>query len=399
MLATWTTRLYDRTGTPQIVADYGNDIQASSSEIRHAMNRNIQLNLNGIDQYTFSLNLKDPMTQVIEPLTSFVKVWRSSGGYTDLPGFPTFSGIVTQRIRRAAAGVAEYTVMSPLWRLQSRFHILNHYLAINVDTGQLFTHSELMFKFIDLVNEAFGILAGYTGIAQGVFNWENDPVAAPYFQSRGSNTWAIIFDDLMSREGAPDIIPEYFHTDSNATLMYFSTDERRGTDKSASVGFNYRTGTANLDDATETTIVTPGEYANYVWVVGQGGPNSGKIAMAENNTTVGYGYKNVGIYMKRIDIPSFKHYNARMKSVANAELAQSIIPKSAYDATIAPGGPLVYERDFTMGDLVSLNINKDSFQVVNKKQRVYQISLTNSDNNMETCGALIANDFHGKFGP
>ncbi len=397
--ATWTMKHYDRQGVPQIAADFGNDIQASSNEIRHATNRNIQFNLNGIDQLGFTLNINDPMAYVIRPLTSFVKVWRSSGGYTDT--HPCFGGIVSGRVLNGEAGTVSYTVFSPLWRLQSRFHILNHYLAINVDTGQLFTHSELMFKFIDLVNEAFGILAGYTGISQGTFSWASDPVAAPYFQSRGSNTWSIIFDDLMSREGSPDIIPEYRHNDNDPTIMLFSTAEKRGTDKSASVSFNYRIGAQNnpannLDDITETEIVVPGEYANYVWIVGQGGPNSGKIAKAENNTTVGYGYKSIGIYMKRIDLPDFKRYDAKMKKVADAELAQSIMPKTSYEVTVAPGGSLVYGRDFTLGDAISLNADKGALQVSAKKQRVYQVSISNSDNNMETCFPLLADDFYGK---
>jgi hypothetical protein len=200
----------------------------------------------------------------------------------------------------------------------------------------------------------------------------------------------------MSREGAPDIIPEYRHNDNDPTIMLFSTAEKRGTDKSASVSFNYRTGTPNLDDVTETEIVVPGEYANYVWVVGQGGPNSGKIAMAENNATSGYGYKSIGIYMKRIDLPDFKRYDAKMKKVADAELAQSIKPKASYEVTVAPGGNLVYGRDFVLGDAISLNATKGALQVSGKKQRVYQVSISNSENNMETCYPLLADDFYGK---
>lgn len=387
-------RHYNRDGSPLIAADYGNDQGAPSHQIRHATARTLNLPLNGVDQLSFSLKIGDPMAAAIRPLTSFVKMWRSSGGYSD--GHPCFGGIVTQRILRGAAGEVDFTVMSPLWRLQSRFHILNHYLAINVDTGNLFTHSELMFKFIDLVNEAFGIQAGFTGIAQGTFSWGDDPVAAPYFQSRGSNTWSIIFDDLMSRDGAPDIIPDYRHTDGSSTIMLFSTAEKRGTDISASTAFNFRTGVSNLDDVIETELVVPGEYANYVWIVGHGGPNSGKIAMAEDNSTSGYGYKSIGIYMKRIDLPDFKKYDNKMRRVATAELKQSIVPKASYEAVIAPGGPLVYQRDFSLGDVVSLNANKGALQVSGKKQRIYNIALMNSDNNMETCVPTLADDFYAE---
>lgn len=393
---------YNRNGAPQMAADWGNDLGPVSHEIRRASNRTLQYNLNGVDQLNFSLNLKDPMALILKPLTSFVKLWRSVPGYSDPTNAPAFSGIVTSRTLRGQAGQVDYTVFAPFWRLQSRFHILNHYLNINVDTGQLFTLSELMFKFIDLVNEAFGTLAGFTGINIGTFSWANDPIAAPYFQARGANTWSIIFDDLMSREDAPDIIPEYRHTDNNPELMLFSTAEKRGTDRSASLQFNYReppyenNPANNLDDCVETEIVTPGEYANYLWVVGHGGPNSGKIAKAENNTTVGYGYKSIGIYMRRIDLPDFKRYDSKMKKVADAELAQSIVPKTSFDAVISPAADLYYQRDFSLGDVISLNADKGALQVNNEKQRIYQVALANSENNIETCTPLLSSDFYGK---
>jgi len=394
-LATWTMRNYNRDGVPQNTADYGHDQGGSSNEIRHAINRNLTINLNGIDELGFSLYLDDPMAASIRPLTSFVKLWRSFSGYADSD--PCFSGIVTQRILRGEAGIVDYRVFSPLWRLQSRFHILNHYLNINTETSELYTQSWLMWKFIDLVNEAFGVQAGFTGIAQGSFSWFEDPIVAPYFQSRGSNTWSIIFDDLMSRDGSPDIIPDYVHSDNDPTLMLFSTAESRGIDRSASLGFNYRTGTANLDDITETEIVVPGEYANYVWIVGHGGPNSGKIAMAENNSTSGYGYKNIGIYMKRIDLQDFKLFDSKMKAVATAELNQSIVPKASYEIQVAAAGNVYYGRDFDVGDVVSLNANKGALQLSGKKQRIYTATMSNSENNIETCVPLLADDFHGKF--
>ncbi len=398
-LATWTMRHYNRDGVPQSAADFGNDNQGPSHQIRHAEGRQLSFALNGVDQLTFSLQLQDPMASIIRPLTSFVKVWRNAVGYSDPGSNPCFAGIVTSRIARGEAGQVDFTVMSPLWRLQSRFHILNHYLNINVDTGELFTHSELMFKFIDLVNEAFGPVPGFTGIAQGTFSWAEDPVAAPYFQSRGSNTWSIIFDDLLAREGSPDIIPQYTHADNDPTLMLFSTAQKRGSDKSASVSFNYRTGTANLDDVTETQIVTTGgddAYANYVWVVGHGGPNSGKIAKAEDASASGYGYNAIGIYMKRIDLGDLKKYDEKMIAIATAEVAQSKIPKTSYEVAVAPAGSLVYQKNFSLGDVVALNANKHSLQVSNKKQRIYQVALANSENNIETCTPLLADDFTGK---
>lgn len=394
---TWTIKHYDRNGSAINAADYDGNI---SNELA-CVNRTLNFYLNGVDEFDFSVYLDDPRCVQILPLTSFVKIWRTvddadAGKFYSDPGSqPCFSGIVTQSVKNGEAGIATFKAYSPLWRLQSRFHILNHYFKRDPNTGVDYKHSALMFRFIDLVNEAFGTVAGFTGINQGTFAWAGEPTVAPYFQARGDSTWSIIFDDLMSRNGSPDIIPEYRHTDGNSELMLFSTDEKRGVDRTASTQFNYRVPIANLDNIEETMIVVPGEYANYVWIVGQGGPNSGKIAKAENNSAAGYGYMNIGIYMKRIDL-NLKLFNAAMKTRADAELLQSVIPKTSYSVTLSPAGGSYYKIDFELGDAITLNANKGALSVSNKKQRIYQVTLQNSENNIETASPLVSDDFYGK---
>ena len=386
---TWTMKHYDRNGNPIVSADYGHDIQASSNILRRAVNRNMVFPLNGIDELNFSLYLDDPAALNVQPLTSFVKVWRNGPGYADSGSFPCFGGIVTQKVMRAEAGIVDYKVYSPLWRLQSRFHLHNWYLVINEDTGSEYTTSELMWYLIELVNNAFDHDVSFTGIKQGSFSWGDDPIAVPYFVPRGSNTWTHIFDDLMSRDGSPDILPVYVHTDGSDHIMRFSTMEKRGA---GGFGFYYRVGESNSDDVTETQIVVPGEFANYLWVVGQGGPNSGKVAKAEDDSYGGYGYNSIGMYMRRID-SQMKRYNATMKRLANAELKQSKVPKTSYEVTVAPGGPLMYGRDYNVGDICGLFAQKGAMQIA-KLQRVYQVTLSNSEANMETSMPLIADDFY-----
>jgi hypothetical protein len=61
-----------------------------------------------------------------------------------------------------------------------------------------------------------------------------------------------------------------------------------------------------------------------------------------------------------------------------------------------PASSIYYGKDYSLGDVVMLNANKDALQVNNVKQRIYQVSLTMSDNNMETAAPLVSEDFYGK---
>jgi hypothetical protein len=274
----------------------------------------------------------------------------------------------------------------------------------NPDTAELYTESELIWKIIDLVNNAFVGLDSITGIIQGSFDSTNEITVAPFFIAKGSNAWTNIFDGVMARAGSVDIIPGYYHISSDPTLMSFNTDEKRGTDKSATVDFRYHTGTNDvLDNLTEEETPIPNEFANYVWAIGAGGPNSGKIALDANVNDDDDGYNTIGIYMRRSDFPDEKLIGKTGPPAtglvldAQSELAQSRVPKTAYTATLSPAADIYYENDYTLGDVVMLNADKGALQVTDKKQRIYEATLNMSDNNVEIVETTIANDFTGKI--
>lgn len=404
----WTIRNYDLDGVPVTAADM-TAAATVSNQIKHATNRELGLALNGIDQLDFTLYLDDPMALQLSRLHNTVKLWRKilddDGGtiYEDPAGSPCFAGIVANTIKNGDENTMAVTTFSPLWRLQSRFHLLNHLLKTNPDTNELYTESELIWKMIDLVNNAFGLATSNTGIVEGTFSSPSEITVAPFFVQKGSNTWTNIYDGVMSRAGSVDIIPQYYHLDSDPTLMIFDTDEKRGADLSATVEFNYRTGADdNLINLTEEETPVPGEFANYVWAVGHGGPNSGKIAMASNQNDDTDGYDTIGIYMRAEDfeneilVGQTGPPTTGLVLNVQAELAQSRVPKSTYTTELSPVADIYYENDYDLGDVVMLNADKGALYVSNKKQRIYEIIINNSDNNIETVTATVANDFVGK---
>lgn len=399
---TWTMRLYDSFGDPITAADYTG---AVSNEIRHAFNRRLEVPLNGIDKLDFSLYLDDPMSYQITRLRTFVKLWRTvrndAGSVIYSDSDPCFGGVVGYTLRNGAENTMNITVQNPFWRLQFRMHILNHYLKINVDTNEEFTQSELMWKLIDLVNNAFGLEDSNTGIIKGTFAAANDPTVAPYFVAKGSNTWTHIFETIMNRPGGVDIVPSYTHSDGDPAVLVFNTDEKRGGSNTTT--FRYRTGAAdNLDNLTEEHQPIPQEFANYLWAVGQGGPNSGKIAMEENIDDDEDGYHNIGIYQARKDFPEIKKIGlagpppTHLKAVAQEEFVQARVPKTNYACEISPVASIYYGLNYNVGDTVTLLGGKGSLSV-DALQRIYVASLSMSENNIESVEVSVADDFTEAF--
>lgn len=402
----WTLKLYTSGGSPITAANMNPLGSSTSNTIVHATNRTASFPLNGIDTLNFSLYLDDPMAYNITRLRTVVKLWRTvynnAGSliYQDGASTPCFAGVVSSTRKEGENNMMHITCQNPFWRLQLRFHILNHYLKTNIDTGMEYKQSELMWKLIDLVNNAFGLDDSNTGIVKGTFSSGNDPTVAPFFVAKGSNTYTNIFETIMDRPGGVDIVPSYYHADGDPTMMYFNTDEKRGS--VTGVQFRYHTGSNdNCDDMTEEHIAVPGEFANYLWAVGQGGPNSGKIAMEENIDDDDDGYHNISIYMRRVDFPDIKKIGlagpppTHLKAVAKAEFAQSRYPQEAYTATLSPVGQCYYGSHFGVGDVVSIVANKGAMNI-NKIQRIYDCTIANSDNNIETNSVSLSNDFTGK---
>src|SRR6266496_2247882 len=315
----WTIKHYDISGNPIQAIYTGYSLDETSEIVHHAFNRNLNFYLNGVDDCSFSLYLDDPMAYLITPLKSIIKVWRKITDidgtviYEDPANTPSFAGVVASAVKNGEENTMQIKAFNPMWRLQFHFHLLNHYLKTNPDTSSPWKQSELIWKLIDLINNAFPGTASFTGIVLGTFDWVLEPEVSPYFVAKGSNTWSNIFDDIMTRAAGSDIWPEYYHYDANSTLMIFNTFEKRGADKSATIAFSYHTTDANCDDLSEEVLANPGEFANYVWGVGQGGPNSGKVTVSSDSASGNFDYNTVGVYMKIVDRSEVKERSLLQK--------------------------------------------------------------------------------------
>lgn len=404
----WLTKHYDRGGN-EITANYANFSGLGTSNIiYHATDRKLGFYLNNYDTFEFTLYLDDPMAAQISRLGSFIKVWRSAPGYSDAGNQPCFAGIVYYHQKQGANGTMIVKCASPLWILQLRFHLLNHYLKTNPDTSADYKQSELIWRLIYFISNAFGPIVSQTGIEKGTFyDVASEIVMAPYFQPKGANVWTEIFDGILARAASVDIIPRYFHSNGSPTLMYLDTALKRGADKSGSVDFSYNTTTpSNCDDIVEEEFVQPGKFGNYVWAVGAGGPNSGKVAVAEDNSAIEVGYNNIGIYMKREDYSDVKRLGVlganppqtatHLRANALNDLARARIPDLNYAATLSTAASIYYGKDFVIGDVVSLNAQKGALNISGLKQRIYECVLSMSDNNMETANVRASHDFTGK---
>lgn len=402
---TWELRLYTVKGNPITALSFDSTLSASNI-IRHAEERVLTINLNSFDQLDFVLYLDDPMAKKIVRGNCVVKLFRTVNDTVNSKFLaavtPSFAGVVTATTKDGEANTMRITAMSALWRLQTHFHIDNHYLNINPDTGFFYTQSELMWKLIDLVNQAFSP-DSFTGIGLGIFHWgiPDEAQIAPYFVAKGSNTWTHIFEEIMNRPASVDILPVYYHVDGNTTQMLFDTVEKRGSDRTSDpFAFNYHTTSPkvpNCDNMTEEEQIVPGEFGNYLWVTGTGGANNGRFAAQANSSSVDGtdGWGDIGVYMCLVDRPDVKRADA-LPPLAEAEFLKRKHPVPTYNVTVSPVVGIYYDIDFTLGDVVPLNANRGALFFDAIKQRIYQATLSMSANNVETVDLLVSKDFYGK---
>lgn len=405
---------YERLTGNQLTCDYAgypfaNSPTDVSNVINYASNRVFTRVLNSLDFLTFSLDLYDPMAYIIKRKTSVVKLWRDvndtkfSKTYTAPTGTPDFSGVCVATKKNGASKTMDFTFMNPLWLLQCHFHILNHHLVLDVtpadphlqggnNDGAAWDISALMWYLIDLVDHAFGA-ASRTGILKptsGPPYWTKTITVAPYFVAKGSNTWANLFDDLQQRVGGPDLDPQYVHSSGNPWLMYFATAPALGADRSASVSFDFHTGNHNCDDMVEDAQLVPGKFGNYVWAVPDGGPN---VYVAVDSDATDYG--DEGLFMVYDEIPGAK--KATVDNVVGAHLDKALHgDEPIFSAQLSPTVPPYYNVDYFLGDVVELNADRGAMQLANVKQRIVQVQLSMSDNNVETAAVTLAPSYQGK---
>jgi len=439
----WETRIYDLDGV-ELCQVGGVGTPEGSGQIAPQLT----FLLNGIDSYSFTMYLDDPQLDpaqggdptLIRPLDRIVKVWRHVHDtdvvgdesmvdfrYDDDPGFPAFCGIITGLDMTGSTLQVTITAQSPYWRLASHFHLLNHYLVIDYngqsadlqhEGGNEDNHpwdvSALAFRLIDLVNHAFGAdsrtgIVKPTGVAPF---WEKTvTLHGGYRAARGNNVWIEIMELFWAQDetsATPDLVPTYLHIDfgddpDNAwKLMQFDTLKHRGDDVSADVSFDFCTGNINLDDITDSVAITNDNFANYVWAVGQAGPNGARRPAID--VAGEFGYENVGVYMYYSEVASWAHRltNAWIQKQANMELLRR--NKIPHTYTMKPSALrqpyFASNRDaasasqyvFTMGDVVGLKADKGMLQV-NTTQRIYEVVLQLTENCTEMCETRIARDF------
>ena len=416
----WKIGIYDKYGNPQGSASLDGD--TNNEFLENFSDATLTYTLNGIDQLQFSLLLSDPAAASISRKKSFIKVWRFINDEENTvirsPSWenPDFVGVVTGITKRGEEGKMTVTCQGVLWLLQVHFHIQNHRLVNDFSPvpsnnvgGNLnnkpWDHSALMWRLIDLINGAMPALGTDTGIrkppdalyagtgylAGDDLFWPQTIQVSPFYVMKHAYTWPYIEADLLAREGSPDLVPDYIHRPGSLDCMYFQTDVVRGTDKTATVSFDYRTGDRNIQDIEETSQVVPGEYANYVGISGDGGPNSISQVQTDDDDI-----RENGIYMKSENVQGSKLSD--IQQIADSKIKVSVLADAeVYSVTMSPAAPLYYDYHYTLGDLIALNADKGALQVDNVPQRIYQVSLTLSDNNVESAQVLISSDFKRKF--
>jgi hypothetical protein len=111
-----------------------------------------------------------------------------------------------------------------------------------------------------------------------------------------------------------------------------------------------------------------------------------------------WGRNNVGVFMRREDNDAIKRLS-QLQTGADSILSQSKYPQEAITIQVSPQAGVYYGYafDYEVGDLVNISANKGALSFTNKKQRIYEATLSMSDNNVETVAPLVSHDFFGKF--
>lgn len=397
----WIMRAYDLDGNPRTVTDQFDKVV--SEEIKRATSRKWDQILDGFDQVAFTLTLDDPMAFEMEELKTLVKLWVSitddenGVSYESPADTPEFAGIVTNVTLGGQANTCDVVVMSPLWRTSTHFHVLAHRLVIDPDTGLEWTDSELLWKIIDLTQHAFPASGDWTmGISKGTLS--GGETLSPWFIQQGSWVWANM-QTILDRQPSPDIIPQYYHLDGHFRQMYFNTDTRRGSDKTASVRFDYHTGEKNCDDMTKDVTVQPGQFGNYGWAMGQGGVDTGKVAHSWNDLSApgSYGSGEIGAYMWQADYSNVNRL-LQLWPIADLELKRRTLPIKTYTAKKSPVMPPYPIVHFNVGDLIQLNADKGALQLSAVSQRIYEMHHAMTENNGWQVDIVNADDYKDKYG-
>lgn len=384
-----------------------------------AYDRKLSFELNGIDSFSCSVPLDGETADAIEPLTTFIRVWRTVDDniwdvhYRDEDEWPCFAGIVGSPFDEdGEANRLTINAYSPYWVLQHRYHIVPHRfekqdpssimwgmvmftnrITQDIDgdfTGILGPHMDAEAGTIDADQAALNRQSGWSD--HGHWAQYDPPVEMNQNTPRGQNTWQLI-QDVITQKGMPDLVPRYTHVPGKRRLAYFNTAVVRGLRKPDSTTFDYRIGKKNCTNMRRRTICEPGRFATYVAAQGQGDTDRMRVSYPTRDDVIARERINdLGLYMAWT-----KHDNTTrrldLRRRAQAQYERMSRPPKVIEVELSPALPPYFGANFALGDALLCNSERGNMSFRNLKQRVYKVDLDMSDANVETCRPTIAKDF------
>lgn len=394
------------------------------------VSRNRGINLNGIDTFGFGLSTRAANAGLVQPLSTFVRMWRDVEGRAPRPeGFPNFCGWVGQPSKSAKNKSMTFMSYSPIWRLQSRFHIDVHdfgdptaagasYEAVNNPNTPM-TPSQILWKMIENTAQVTSP-DDWMGMALGALNtaektwWERYP--------RGQSTWELLTNFLG--KGLFDLFPTYVSDPGNPDRMIlFNTVTKRGVARS-SPKFEFIADKedprypGNLDDMTEAVSTEPGSFATYVVVQGPGDrkvdraiweADGGSRSMdwlgdmyvtydgipTRTNppfTTLPNDMNDIGVYQlwEKNNLAMFQD---QRDAHAFAKLKRMHAPPQVLSAVFPPGSDSGFEHDWNVGDVMLCSCDEGAMSFTDVSRRVAAVNLTLDDLGAETCAVTLVEDY------
>lgn len=355
----WTVVLYSKDGT-------------RIGPLRELQGQTVTYRHRGIDQFSFTMRLEAKLADEIEELSTSVRMWRRRDGITPNPLFPDFAGVVGPIVEDGDAGTFTVTCFSPLWKLRGRH--LHTPLRLTED------QSDLVMSLISHTN-AFDHTGIYPGALESTVTrtreWEQD-----------QNIWQAI-EELMLVLGGINVMPVYVADDpvnGPAALMRLTTSLDRGALR-PDAALHWRVGKRNVEGGfSRSSSVEPGEYGNYVSMLGQVAADAGirAVNMDAAEITARGLYE---IIETRDNVQTF----AALDALSQDLLDRRKFPIKVIGATISPINGPVYGLDYTVGDTLPVVGRRGRLQVASNL-RAHEATLSLSDNGTERTQLALANE-------
>jgi len=394
-------KLYSRTGA--YLADLSEELT----------NRRRSVILNGIDEFGFGLSTRATNSGLVQPLKTFVRVWRDVEGRAPRPeNLPNFCGWVASPTRSAKSKTMTFKAYAPVWRLQHRFHFDKHDFSDPTAKGAPLeaidntpkTPSEIIWQMITYTAQ---ILSGtwgddYMGLSLGSLNTLNEEIWYDRYP-RGQNTWKLLDDFLAKR--IFDLYLAYWNDPGEPqTLAKFNTLAVRGMRRD-SPKFEYGVGSDNLEDITEVVITDPNAVANYVVVQGPGDTKADRSIWIANGSTNGTWTRpgapavtlpdtlnEYGIYMSWMK-NELALFADQRDATAYRKLSRSAYAPQVLSCVFPTGSDSGFEHDWDVGDGMLASCDEGAMQFTDVRRRVARVDLTLDDLGAESTNVTLVEDY------